>query len=285
VPAPPRPATPPRTPGPLVSRPAARKGGGAGLIAGLGLAAVLGLAVVAGGAWYLFGRKASTPEASPSPGTAHVTETPAPSDSAPVEPGAKTPSEAGPTPGAAATATPRDTATESRPGPRVATRTTTQAPTQTLPSQPTPTTGRRPAATTPISTSAVRGPGGQRAGRISRRSTGQAWRYSARFRQRRALPVTLAGAAIAAPVRTRRRRPITARRGATGTCASWPTRGSSSSTSLSTPTASGAHATASASPPRPTATRPKPCRRARSDAPSWWTTAASCGCATSSRGQ
>ena len=57
-----KPAPPARPAQPLVSRPAARKGGGAGLIVGLGLAGVLALAVIAGGAWYLFGRKGPAPQ-------------------------------------------------------------------------------------------------------------------------------------------------------------------------------------------------------------------------------
>ena len=59
-------AAPPARPAqPLVSRPAARKGGGAGLIVGLGLAGVLALAVIAGGAWYLFGRQGPGAAAEP----------------------------------------------------------------------------------------------------------------------------------------------------------------------------------------------------------------------------
>jgi len=75
-----RPAPPTRPAPPLVSRPAARKGSGAVLIAGLGLAAVLALAVIAGGAWYLFGRKGPPTPPSPALDSTPLTATPAQAD-------------------------------------------------------------------------------------------------------------------------------------------------------------------------------------------------------------
>ena len=70
--------TPPARPAPpLVPRPAARKGGGPGLIVGLGLAGVLAIAVIAGGGWYLFGRKGPAPEPSPAAFSTPPTQTPA----------------------------------------------------------------------------------------------------------------------------------------------------------------------------------------------------------------
>jgi serine/threonine protein kinase len=82
-------AAPARPAQPLVSRPAARKGGGAILIVGLGLAAVLVLAVIAGGAWYLFGRQAEIPP------TASVDSTQAPATPEPAasEPATSAPAE------------------------------------------------------------------------------------------------------------------------------------------------------------------------------------------------
>jgi serine/threonine protein kinase len=98
-------ATPPARPvQPLVSRPAARKGGGAILILGLGLAAVLVLAVIAGGAWYLFGRQGREPQR-----TASVESTLAPATTEPVSPATSTPPETtapAEAPGPAGSATP-----------------------------------------------------------------------------------------------------------------------------------------------------------------------------------
>ena len=88
-------ALPARPAPPLVSRPAARKGGGTGLIVGLGLAGVLALAVIAGGAWYLFGRKGPAPAPSPAVDSTQLTETPAPpSAGTPAPPETTAPSEA-----------------------------------------------------------------------------------------------------------------------------------------------------------------------------------------------
>jgi serine/threonine-protein kinase len=86
-----KPAPPARPAQPLVSRPAARKGSGAGLIVGLGLAGILALAVIAGGAWYLLGRKGQAPPATASVNSTQATETEAPE---PVSPSTATPPEA-----------------------------------------------------------------------------------------------------------------------------------------------------------------------------------------------
>ncbi len=113
----------------------ARKGGGAGLLIGLGIAAVLGIALVAGGGWYLFGRRAATPEPSPGPDVARAMEAPAPAEAASPTPGAAAPAEAVPEPAAAKAPAP-PAVTESHPGPRVTSRAGQEAPPAHAPSPP-----------------------------------------------------------------------------------------------------------------------------------------------------
>jgi serine/threonine protein kinase len=84
---------PARPPQPLVSRPAARKGGGTILILGLGLTAVLVLAVIAGGAWYLFGRQSTGPQPTASVDSSQAPATPEPATSEPASAATSTPTE------------------------------------------------------------------------------------------------------------------------------------------------------------------------------------------------
>jgi serine/threonine-protein kinase len=116
-----RPAPAARTAPPLASRPAARKGGGAGLILGLGLVGVLALAVIAGGAWYLFGRKGPAPEPTPAVDSARLTETPAPAEASASTPEAAPPVDAREVPGVTTPTPGAATAPAAQPPPRVAT--------------------------------------------------------------------------------------------------------------------------------------------------------------------
>ncbi len=95
--------SPPASSRPLVTAPARRKGGGAGVVAGLAVAAVLGLAVLVGGGYYLFARRAAPPattsgevaatEPLPSPEeTAEPTPTSTSAEAVP-EPAARPPAE------------------------------------------------------------------------------------------------------------------------------------------------------------------------------------------------
>jgi serine/threonine protein kinase len=115
-PLPPKPAPGARAPQPPVAPMPARKGGGAGLLVGLGIAAVIGIALVVGGGWYLFGRRAATPEPPPAPDVA-------------------APAEAVPAPAAAKAPAP-PAVTESHPGPRVASRAGQEAPPAQAPAPP-----------------------------------------------------------------------------------------------------------------------------------------------------
>ena len=133
-------ALPARPAQPLVSRPAARKGGGTGLIVGLGLAGVLALAVIAGGAWYLFGRKGPAPAPSPAVDSTQLTETPAP-------PPAGTPAPPEATPAAEErAAVPPATEPAAPPAPRVA-----SGGAATRPTTPAAPPGPPPGASTPAS--------------------------------------------------------------------------------------------------------------------------------------
>jgi hypothetical protein len=115
----------------------ARKGRGAGLLVGLAIAAVMGIALVALGGWYLFGRRAATPEPPPAPDVARATEAPLPAEAASPTPGAAGPAEAVPAP-ATAKATAPGAVTESQPAARVASRAAPPAPPAQVPPVPAP---------------------------------------------------------------------------------------------------------------------------------------------------
>ena len=187
-----KPAPPVRPSLPLVSRPPARKGGGATLIVGLGFAGVLALAVIAGGAWYLFGRKGPAPPPSPAPFSTQPNEAPAPASAATsTPPQTTTPAEVRKVPDAATVAL-EPTA---QPAPRVAsggaaTRTTTPSTPPTGTSTPASGGGDYAYLDEPPSEA----PDGRAAGEAlaqkyrSGGSGGSAGSSTTRFRQRPRLP-------------------------------------------------------------------------------------------------
>ena len=243
----------------LASRPAARKGGGAGLIVGLGLAGVLALAVIAGGAWYLFGRKGPAPE--PTPAVVERTQptaTPAPTEASP-----STPPETAASVEAREAPLPPAPGTRPQPTPRVASAIPATRPMTSAapPARPEATASSGPSGgdysyldDLPSEAPDGRAAGEALAQKYRSGGSGSAGYPATRFRQRPRLPpVSQCPSAPPWPrssTSTRPRRPTTGRTGATAICASSPTPASSSSTCRSTPTASGAPDTASGSRPR-----------------------------------